>query len=88
LSRSASRGISEGKRQFWDGGLIPAVAKRACARLIKQVYEVDPLVCFHCAGPMRIIRFIEQPAVIDLPVPRTADREDPLPSHLVAGHDP
>ena len=68
--------------------LIPAGAKRAGARLIKQVYEVDPLVCFHCAGPMRIIRFIEQPAVIDLPVPRTADREDPLPSRLVAGHDP
>ena len=37
-------------------------AKRAWARLIKQVYEVDPLVCPRCAGAMRIIAFIEQPA--------------------------
>lgn len=39
--------------------------KRAWARLIKQVYEVDPLVCPRCAGPMRIIAFIEQPEVIE-----------------------
>ncbi|MEI8190568.1 MAG: hypothetical protein WCI75_12725 [candidate division NC10 bacterium] len=38
-------------------------AKRAWARLIKQVAEVDPLVCPRCAGPMRIIAFIEQPAL-------------------------
>jgi len=42
-----------------------AAATRAWARLIKQVYEVDPLVCPRCAGPMRIIAFIEQPAVIE-----------------------
>jgi hypothetical protein len=65
---------------------MPAAAKVAWARLITQVYEVDPLVCPRCAGPMRIIAFIEQPAVIDLPVPRTADREDPAPSRRVAGH--
>jgi hypothetical protein len=65
---------------------MPAAAKVAWARLITQVYEVDPLVCPRCAGPMRIIAFIEQLAVIDLPVPRTADREDPAPSRLVAGH--
>ena len=40
-------------------------AKHAWARLIQQVYEVDPLVCPRCAGPMRIIAFIEQPAVIE-----------------------
>ena len=54
-----------------------SAAKRAWARLIKQVYEVDPLMCPRCTGPMRIIAFIEQPEVIDLPVPGTADREDP-----------
>jgi hypothetical protein len=31
---------------------------------IKQVYEVDPLVCPRCAGTMRIFAFIEQPEVI------------------------
>ena len=35
--------------------LSPSVAKRAWARLIKQVYEVDLLGCPRCAGPMRII---------------------------------
>jgi len=54
-----------------------SAAKRAWARLIKQVYEVDPLMCPRCTGPMRIIAFIEQPDVIDLPVPGAADREDP-----------
>jgi hypothetical protein len=68
--------------------VIPAAAKRAWARLITQVYDVDPLVCPRCAGSMRIITFSEQPAVIDLPVPRTADREDPAPSRLVAGPGP
>jgi len=67
--------------------VAPSEAKRAWARLIKQVYEVDPLVCPRCAGAMRLIAFIEHPEVIDLPVPSTclraethrqaADREDP-----------
>jgi hypothetical protein len=57
--------------------VAPSAATRAWARLIKQVYEVDPLVCPRCAGPMRVLAFIEQPEVIDLPVPGTADREDP-----------
>ena len=45
---------------------IPAsTAKRAWARLIKQVYEADPLVCPRCGGAMRILEFIEQPEVIE-----------------------
>jgi len=43
-------------------------------RLIKQVYEVDPSVCPRCAGPMRNIAVVEQPEVIDLPVPGTCLR--------------
>ena len=42
-----------------------SAAKRAWARLIKQVSEVDPLVCPRCAGPMRLIAFIEQREVIE-----------------------
>jgi hypothetical protein len=64
--------------------VIPSAAKRAWALLIKQVYEVDPLVCPRCAGPMRIIAFIEQPALLNLPLLRTADKEDPPPSRLMA----
>jgi hypothetical protein len=38
-----------------------SAAKRAWARLIKQVYEVDPLTCPRRTGPKRIIAFIEHP---------------------------
>lgn len=41
-----------------------STAKRAWARLIKQVYEADPLVCDRCADAMRILAFIEQPEVM------------------------
>jgi uncharacterized protein with PIN domain len=45
--------------------LRASAAKRAWAPLVKQVYDVDPLVCPRCAGSMRIIAFIEQPEVIE-----------------------
>ena len=49
-------------RQF--SALSASVAKRAWARLIKQVYEVDPLVCPCGTGPMGPIAFLVQPEVI------------------------
>ena len=39
-------------------------ARRAWARLIKKIYEVDPLICPECSGPMRVVSFIEEEAVI------------------------
>ena len=38
---------------------------RNWARLIQKIYEVDPLTCPQCQGPMRIISFIEDQEVID-----------------------
>jgi hypothetical protein len=38
--------------------------RRRWATLIRRIYEVDPLVCPRCAGPMRIIAFITEPRVI------------------------
>jgi len=35
---------------------LAAHAKSAWARLIRKVYEADPLECPKCKGPMRIIR--------------------------------
>lgn len=35
-------------------------ARRRWAALIKQVYEVDPLVCPMCGGQLKIISFIER----------------------------
>ena len=42
----------------------PLEIRRSWARLIRQVYEVDPLVCPRCGGTMKIISVIERPAVI------------------------
>jgi hypothetical protein len=67
--------VSRGKRRKAQGEgpatieefteVSASAAKRAWARLIKQVYEADPLMCPRCTGPMRIIAFIEQPEVIE-----------------------
>jgi len=40
------------------------VSRRRWAALIRRIFEVDPLVCPRCAGPMRIIAFITEPPVI------------------------
>jgi len=42
----------------------PVNARAAWARLIRKVYEVDPLECPRCKGPMRVIALIEDPGVI------------------------
>src|SRR5450759_1884906 len=38
---------------------------RRWAALLRQIFEVDPLACSHCAGPMRIVACLTQAAVID-----------------------
>jgi len=66
---------SRGKRRRMDGEL-PEIATREVdareaarvrstwARLIHKVYEVDPLECPKCKGPMRVIALIDDKAVI------------------------
>jgi hypothetical protein len=56
------------------------------ARLIHKVYEVDPLECPRCKGPMRVIALIKDKAVIrrilthlGLWSPKTAARKGPGP---------
>jgi hypothetical protein len=39
-------------------------AKAAWARLIRKVYESDPIECPKCKGPMRVIALIEDPVVV------------------------
>jgi hypothetical protein len=39
-----------------------AQARRA--RLTRQVYEVDPLLCPRCGGTMKVIAVIERPALV------------------------
>jgi len=38
--------------------LAPTEATRRWAALLQQIFEVDPLACPPCRGPMRIIAFI------------------------------
>ena len=40
-------------------------AKAAWAKLIRKVYEVDPLECPKCGAQMRVIALIQDPAVIE-----------------------
>jgi len=42
-----------------------AKPNRNWARLIQKRYEVDPLTCPQCQGPMRIIGIIEDQEVVD-----------------------
>jgi len=45
--------------------LAPTEASRRWAALLQQIFEVDPLACPTCRGPMRIIACITQASVID-----------------------
>ena len=61
--------VARGKRkEAGTDNIIPCMTesvannkalKKNWARLIQKIYEVDPLVCPHCNGTMRIISFIE-----------------------------
>jgi len=37
--------------------------RRTWARMIKKIYEVDPLICPRCGFPMRVLSVIEDPPV-------------------------
>ena len=45
--------------------LAPTEAARRWAALLQQIFEVDPLACPTCGGPMRVVACITQAAVID-----------------------
>jgi hypothetical protein len=66
-------------------------AKAAWARLIRKVYEADPLECPKCKGPMRVIALIEDPGVIrrilehlGLWAPLATERSPPLGAAALA----
>ena len=43
---------------------VVARAKAAWARLIRKVYEADPLESPQCQGPMRVIALIDDPPLV------------------------
>ena len=46
------------------GNISSASVVAALARLLKNIYEVDPLRCTHCGSEMHIIAWMEQSEVI------------------------
>jgi hypothetical protein len=67
--------VSRGKRRKQDqDGLLPSMLqpqepskgyRKTWARLIQKIYEIDPLTCPKCHGPMAIIAFIEAENVVE-----------------------
>ena len=47
-----------------DAEHFSRLRRRSWARLLKNIYEVDPLRCPHCGSEMHLIAWIEQPKVI------------------------
>jgi hypothetical protein len=66
--------VSRGKRKMQDkDDAIPSILdtdgsskeyRKNWARLIQKIYEVDPLTCPKCSGPMKVISVIENEDVI------------------------
>jgi hypothetical protein len=54
-----------------------AALRRRRAKLIRRVYEVDPLVCPRCGSEMRIVSFITDPAVVKRIVDHLRKRDRP-----------
>ena len=48
-----------------NGEEFARARRRSWARLIKKVYEADPLVCPRCSGPLKIISLIGDSPVIE-----------------------
>jgi len=48
-----------------DQGLDARALRRSWAKLIKRIYEVDPLVCPSCGSEMKVIAFITEHEVVD-----------------------
>ena len=69
----------DGEERVQGVDLEPASASQASwARLLRQVFEVDPLACPRCSAEMRIVSVITTPAAIDqiLRHVRTTGKDD------------
>ncbi|MSP96169.1 MAG: hypothetical protein EXR29_02875 [Betaproteobacteria bacterium] len=57
---AVSEFVTRAKAPGWGRGSTPPLG----ARLIREVYEAEPLVCPTCYGPTRVIALIDDPAVV------------------------
>jgi len=97
------RKVGEGQHKLLISEVeCPTIPRRGWAEMIRKVYEVDPLLCPHCGGQMRIIAFITDYAVVDRiihhlkltfvaerpPPPQVVSQEFFLDSEASAGYFP
>jgi transposase-like protein len=55
---------AEGEGSPTEADRAPVEIRRNWSRLIKKVYEVDPLVCPQCGSLMKVVALIEKPEVV------------------------
>jgi hypothetical protein len=60
----ATAGLSAAELPERDNSDISREARSTWARLIRKIFETDPLLCA-CGGRMRIVSFITDPRVVD-----------------------
>ena len=58
-------GVDPASRAARDEVRNARALRRSWARLIKRIYEVDPLVCPSCGSEMKVIAFITEHDVVD-----------------------
>ena len=59
-------GIDDMVPALVESALSSAAFRRNWARLIYKIYEIGPLLCPKCQGPMKVISFIEEDALIKI----------------------
>jgi len=57
-------GIDDEVPALIDSDVSPKAFRKNWARLIQKIYNVDPLLCPKCLGPMKIISFIDNSEII------------------------
>ena len=66
--------------------------RRSWARLVKKVYEADPLICPRCGRALKIIGLIDTPGVIErilrhLKLWNRPERPPPTPPPMTLHYD-
>jgi len=67
-----------------EEGPLP-VPSKGWAEMIREVYEVDPMICPRCGGRMRVVAFLTEYAIVDRitrHLELTFVAQKPTPAHV------
>jgi len=62
---AAARGAAPGAPAALVVEPPPSKSRASWARLIRRIYEVDPLLCPRCKGPLELLAVLVDPKVVD-----------------------